>query len=209
MVHLRTSLTPVIRLLSLAVLISAFAEFGYAQQKSIPLNSQSPSNSRPARLVTTPIAAVSMGAAQNTGLFEIAPLVGFMGGSPLLGVRASMNYYGFALEGSIDQVIGRYATLYPITLNLVLSLAQTRRVIPFGVIGGGLFLTKPENTVGDKVISTVGVNFGGGIRFYLTPKFGLRFETKQYFTEVDNKRENHKELLIYQSSSLGVLFAFI
>jgi hypothetical protein len=149
--------------------------------------------------------------ATNVGnaLFEITPQFGFMGGSTLVGVKAAMLYYGFSLELAADQVIGRYATLFPLTANFVLNLAQAKRVVPFGIVGGGLFLVKPENTVGDETLSTLGLNVGGGLRFYFNSRIGLRFETKQYFTEIQNKSENHPELLIYQSSSLGVIIAFI
>jgi|GEM_PF-6306504 len=147
--------------------------------------------------------------ALGEGFFEITPQVGFMGGSTLMGVRGAMIYHGFSLEASADQVLGNFATLYPLTLNFVLNLAQAKRAVPFGLVGGGLFLTKAENTVGDRVVSTLGVNVGGGLRFYLNSRIGFRFETKQYFTEVDNKSEGHSELLIYQSTSLGVIVAFI
>lgn len=143
------------------------------------------------------------------GLFEITPQFGFMGGSSLVGVKAAMLYYGFSLELAADQVMGRYATLFPLTANLVFNLAHARRVVPFGIVGGGLFLVKSENTVGDRVLSSLGLNVGGGLRFYLNSRIGIRFETKQYFTEIQNKNENHPELLIYQSSSLGVIIAFI
>lgn len=143
------------------------------------------------------------------GLFEITPQAGFMGGSSLVGIKGAMLYHGFSLEAAADQVIGRYATLYPLTLNMVFNLSQGKKIVPFGIIGGGLFLTKPENTVGDDVLSTLGINVGGGIRLYFNSRFGVRFETKQYFTEIENKSVGHPELLIYQSSSLGVIIAFI
>jgi hypothetical protein len=143
------------------------------------------------------------------GLFEVTPQIGIMGGSALVGMKGSMIYQGFSLELAVDQVMGRYATLYPLTANLVFNLAQARRVIPFGIVGGGLFLVKSENTVGDRVLSSLGLNVGGGLRLYLNSRIGIRFETKQYFTEIQNKNENHPELLIYQSSSLGVIIAFI
>jgi hypothetical protein len=147
--------------------------------------------------------------ALGEALFEVTPHVGFMGGSTLMGASGAMLYHGFSLEASADQVLGRFATLYPLTLNLVLNLAQTRHVVPFGLVGGGLLLVKAENTVGDKMISTLGVHVGIGVRYYVNSRFGFRFESKQYFTEVDNKSEGHPELLIYQSSSLGVIVAFI
>jgi hypothetical protein len=139
--------------------------------------------------------------------YEVSPDVGFMGGSALIGVRASMGF-PVSCELAIDQVIGRTATLYPITVNAKLDLANSAKTVPYGIVGGGLFLTVPLNSVGDETVSSVGLCFGGGIRYYINSKIGIRFETKQLFTRIDNKQDNRKELLIFQSSTLGVIFAF-
>jgi opacity protein-like surface antigen len=139
--------------------------------------------------------------------FEFSPNVGFMGGSALIGLRASMGF-PVSCELAVDQVIGRTATLYPITVNAKLDLANSARTVPYGIVGGGLFLTVPLNSVGDQTISSVGLCFGGGLRYYLNSKIGIRFETKQLFTRIDNQQDHRKELLIFQSSSLGVIFAF-
>jgi len=142
--------------------------------------------------------------------WEISPALGLMGGSAVLGIKASMAYRPVTLEAAADQVMGRTATLYPFTLNAVLDMSAPARVVPFAIVGGGLFLTVPTNSVGNETISTMGLNFGGGLRFYLNRKLGFRFETKQLFTRVQNNLESEKreELLIFQSSSLGVIFAF-
>ncbi len=142
--------------------------------------------------------------------WEISPTLGLMGGSAVLGLKASMAYRPVTLEAAADQVMGRTATLYPFTVNAVLDMSAPARVVPFAIVGGGLFLTVPTNSVGNESISTMGLNFGGGLRFYLNRKLGFRFETKQLFTRVQNSLESEKreELLIFQSSSLGVIFAF-
>ena len=139
--------------------------------------------------------------------FEVSPTIGFMGGSALLGVRATMGN-PVSLELSAEQVIGRTATLYPLTFNLAYDLSLDSRAIPYGIVGGGLFLTVPLNTVGDETISSVGVNFGGGLKYFLTNSLGIRFETKQIFTRIRNQADDREELLIFQSTSLGVVFAF-
>lgn len=165
-------------------------------------------------LAMSTAAATSLNASPATAMnrqsmpFEISPTVGFMGGSALLGVRASMNYFPASFELAAEQVMGRTATLYPITFNAKLDLANTTRTVPYGIIGGGLFLTVPLNSIGAQTVSSVGLAFGGGVRYYLTSKIGIRFETKQLFTRIDNKQGQRKELLIFQSSSLGVIFAF-
>jgi len=63
-------------------------------------------------------------------------------------------------------------------------------------------VTVPINSVGDQTISSIGLNFGGGIRYYITPRIGIRFETKQLFTRIQNRADNRQELLIFQSSTL-------
>lgn len=146
--------------------------------------------------------------ASRPAQFEVSPAAGIMGGSALIGVRASMNYHPATLELATDQVMGRTATLFPVTLNAVLDLADSKKTVPYGTIGGGLFLTVPINSVGDQTISSVGLSFGGGLRYYITPKLGIRFETKQLFTRIDNRADHRQELLIFQSSTLGVIFAF-
>ncbi len=147
-------------------------------------------------------------AAASTPLFEFSPTAGIMGGSTMLGVRAAMNYHPVTLELASEAVMGNTATLYPLTLNAVLDLSGAAKVVPYGIVGGGLFLTVPLNSVGEQTISSLGLNFGGGLRYYITQKLGIRFETKQLFTRVGNRINSREDLLIFQSSSLGVIFSF-
>jgi hypothetical protein len=141
---------------------------------------------------------------------EISPAGGFAGASPAFGLRAMMGYQTLALEISGDQNVCNVAALFPITINAVIDLAQTKRAVPYGVVGGGLFLTVPSNAVGSKTISTLGLCYGGGLRYYLTRLFGLRFEYKLFLTEYEAKGENaestRRELLSFQYTSLGVIF---
>lgn len=156
-------------------------------------------------------AAESDASAPGSGAgWELSPTLGLMGGSALLGIKASMSYRPLTFEAVADQVMGHAATLYPFTVNAVLDLARPSRVVPFAVVGGGLFLTVPSNSVGNETVSSMGLNFGGGLRFYMNRFLGIRFETKQLFTRVENRLDEKKrnELLIFQSTSLGVIFAF-
>ena len=98
--------------------------------------------------------------------------------------------------------------IYTSMINLAYDLSLDSRAIPYGIVGGGLFLTVPLNTVGDETISSVGLEFGGGLKYFITNSIGIRFETKQLFTRVRNKADDRQELLIFQSTSLGVVFAF-
>lgn len=140
--------------------------------------------------------------------FELYPHTGAMGGSGVFGLRASMNYRNLNLEFSGAQVIGESANLYPLMLNLLVNLTTHGRVLPYGVVGGGLFLTVPTNAIGSETVSTLGGNFGGGARFFLTDRFGIRFEARQYLTNINHERDSREELIIFQEFSLGVTFLF-
>lgn len=172
-------------------------------------------------LATMPISAQESQQVQNEGpvptnlvdlkegvSFEIAPHTGAMGGSGLFGLRLSMNYSSVNLEVSGEQVIGETANLYPFSVNFTLNLSTQGRLLPYGTVGGGLFLTVPTNSLGSETISTMGLNFGGGARFYVTPSFGFRVEARQYITSVTNELDSRDELLIFQEISLGVTFMF-
>lgn len=141
-------------------------------------------------------------------LFEVTPHTGVMGTSGVFGLRLGMNYGSLALELAGEQVIGETANLYPISFNLLLNLSTYGRLIPYGVVGGGLWLTVPTNALGAETVSSLGLNFGGGARYYLTRSFGVRLEGKMYMTNVSNEREPQSELLFYQEVSLGVSFLF-
>jgi opacity protein-like surface antigen len=143
----------------------------------------------------------------NDGVsFEISPHTGMMGGSGTFGLRLAMNYSSLTLELAGEQVIGKTANLYPLSVNAILNLATRGRLIPYGAVGGGLMLTVPTNSLGDETVSTLGVNFGGGARYYLTRSFGVRVEVKQYVTSVRSERESNNELLFFQEFSIGVTF---
>ncbi len=143
----------------------------------------------------------------NEGVaFEISPHTGMMGGSGTFGLRVSMNYSSFNLELAGEQVIGKTANLYPLSVNALLNLTTRGRLIPYGIVGGGLLLTVPTNSLGDETVTTLGVNFGGGARYYITRSFGVRVEVKQYVTSVRSERESNNELLFFQEFSVGVTF---
>ncbi len=140
--------------------------------------------------------------------FEISPHTGLMGNSGTFGLNMLMNYSSFSLELAGEQVIGRTANLYPVSLNAILNLSTRGRLIPYGAVGAGLFLTVPTNALGAETVSTLGINFGGGARYYITRSFGVRLEGKQYITSVSNGRDLKDELLFFQEVSVGVTFLF-
>jgi hypothetical protein len=140
--------------------------------------------------------------------FEVAPHTGMMGSSGTFGLNLMMTYSSFSLELAGEQVIGKTANLYPLSVNVVLNLATRGRLIPYGAVGAGLWLTVPTTAIGASTVSTLGINFGGGARYFLTRGFGVRLEAKQYFTSVSDPRGLKSELLFFQEVSLGVTFLF-
>ena len=141
-------------------------------------------------------------------LFEVAPHTGMMGGSGTFGLNMLMTYSSFSLELAGEQVIGKTANLYPISINAVLNLATHGRLIPYGAVGAGLFLTVPVNSLGAETVSTLGINFGGGARYFISRTFGVRIEAKQYFTSISDSRGLKNDLLFFQEVSIGATFLF-
>jgi hypothetical protein len=67
-------------------------------------------------------------------------------------------------------------------------------------------LTVPSTTIGDETVTTLGLTFGGGARYFLTDVFGFRLEGKQYMTSVKADQNQQDELLFFQELSAGVTF---
>jgi len=140
--------------------------------------------------------------------FEVCPHTGMMGSSGTFGLKLMMTYSSFSLELAGEQVIGRTANLYPVSINAVLNLATHSRLIPYGAVGAGLWMTVPVNALGAETVSTLGMNFGGGARYFITRTFGIRVEAKQYFTSISDSRGLKNDLLFFQEVSVGATFLF-
>lgn len=149
-----------------------------------------------------------LNAQEDNMVFEISPNTGFMDGGAEFGFDAAMNYKSVNLEFSGSQVIGETADLYPICVNLVFNFAKRGKIIPYGLVGAGMFLTVPTTAVASQSISTIGVNFGGGLRYYFDDTMGLRLGVSQYLTNIKNRHNDFEELLIFQEVTLGVIFVF-
>jgi len=167
------------------------------------LHAQATDAKPPAEIVRPPLVDFGEGVT-----FEISPHTGLMGSSGTFGLKMLMNYSSLSLEIAGEQVIGQIANLYPVSLNVILNLSTRGRLIPYGSVGAGLLLTVPTNALGAETVSTLGINFGGGARYYITRSFGVRLEGKQYITSVGSNRDLKDELLFFQEVSLGVTFLF-
>jgi hypothetical protein len=140
--------------------------------------------------------------------FEVAPRTGFMGSSGLFGLNMAVNYSAVSFELGASQVIGSTSNMYPISLSVLINLATKGKFMPFGSVGPVLFITVPTNTIGDKTVTTAGLNFGGGVRYYITNSFGIRIEARQYFTTIESNRDASEEILIFQEISIGASLLF-
>ena len=167
------------------------------------MHAQAPDPKPPADATRPPLVDFGEGVT-----FEISPHTGLIGSSGTFGLNLLMNYSALSLEIAGEQVIGRTANLYPVSLNAILNLSTRGRLLPYGAVGAGLFLTVPTNALGAETVSTLGINFGGGARYYITRSFGVRIEAKQYITSVSSNRDLKDELLFFQEVSLGVTFLF-
>jgi len=168
-----------------------------------PLRAQNPSPAPATQTPRTPLIDLNESVA-----FEVCPHTGMMGSSGTFGLKLMMTYSSFSLELAGEQVIGRTANLYPVSINAVLNLATHGRLIPYGAVGAGLWLTVPVNALGAETVSTLGMNFGGGARFFITRAFGIRLEAKQYFTTISDSRGLKNDLLFFQEVSVGATFLF-
>lgn len=147
-------------------------------------------------------------AQEENVVFEISPNTGFMDGGAEFGFDAAMNYKSVNLEFSGAQVIGETADLYPLSVNLVFNFAKKGQVIPYGLVGVGLFLTVPTTAIASQTVTSTGINFGGGLRYYFNDLLGLRIGVSQYITNIKNRHDDFEELLIFQEVTMGVIFVF-
>lgn len=140
--------------------------------------------------------------------FEVSPYTALMGSTGAFGLRISMNYSSLNMELCGEQAIGKFSNLYPLSVNALLNFSTRNQLIPYGTAGIGVFIAKPTNSFGDETVTTFGMNFGGGARYYVTKSFGIRFEFKEFVTTVKNDRELKKDILFFQEVSIGASFMF-
>ncbi len=117
-----------------------------------------------------------------------------------------MNYSSFNVEAAVSQVIGNRAVLYPFFINVVVNLTTHGKIIPYAIVGGGLYSVVPARAVNERTVSALGMNFGGGFRYFLTETFGFRFESKQSLASVKRNGAERSDLLIFLENSLGLTF---
>ena len=65
--------------------------------------------------------------------------------------------------------------------NLVFQFPTTAGVVPYGTVGVDQLRTEPDNPIADLgTISTIDINFGGGLKVFLASVFGVRFDVRYH-----------------------------
>jgi hypothetical protein len=119
-------------------------------------------------------------------------------------------YGGYALmeklsaELWVQQALGQFSTSYLLDVSVVHQMFPDWRVSPFVAIGGGVIHTETSATLVESSDNTdETLHAGVGVRAYLTRRFMLRAEYKEYV--VLTTREENEEIEKWQ---LGVAFFF-
>ncbi|MGL1886643.1 MAG: porin family protein [Reichenbachiella sp.] len=136
----------------------------------------------------------------------IIPYAGFMGKSPLYGIRGVMVYEHMGISLETGQVLGTYSTIYPILLGFDFSLGDTKHSIrPYATLGGGMLITVPQAAVDPETVTSVGLFFGAGVRYLVFKNLGIQFEFREFFTEVENA-SGLKRIIVFNNLMLGLVF---
>lgn len=137
--------------------------------------------------------------------WELGALYGVLDEADLISVYAGYNLTrNLAAELWLQQGLGRFSTSYLAELSLVHQPFPQWRVSPFLALGGGVIHTETGATlvaVSDATDETL--HAGLGLRAYLTRRFMLRAEYKEYV--VLTTRNENEEIDKWQ---LGVAFFF-
>jgi opacity protein-like surface antigen len=115
--------------------------------------------------------------------FEAGLFAGEYGGANLISAYGSMSFNTqLALEATLGQYLGRYSNGLTADIGLAHVILPESRWSPFLTIGVGEVHIEPKATLvqpQDRNEPTAYV--GGGIRFYLTRRFFLRVEYREYY----------------------------
>lgn len=98
----------------------------------------------------------------------------------------------FSAELSASQVFGDYSDAYIASISLVSQPFPEWRLSPYFSVGGGIIYTDPKVTLVDENDRTEQIgSVGVGVRWYLTRRFMLRAEYKNYviFQDKDDNQE--------------------
>tara|TARA_R110002167_G_scaffold128190_7_gene310223 strand:- start:1295 stop:2131 length:837 start_codon:yes stop_codon:yes gene_type:complete len=97
-----------------------------------------------------------------------------------------------SLELSASQVLGEASESKLLTINIVHQVFPTWRISPFFTLGAGKIFIKPKATLSSESERNEDtLNVGVGLRYYLSNRYFLRFEFKDY--KIFTNRETNEE----------------
>jgi uncharacterized protein YgiM (DUF1202 family) len=149
-------------------------------------------------LTLTPEGAATQFAEADLGDFsrrrwEAGVLAGDLEGADVMSVYAAYAMTpNLAAELTLSQVFGNYSDAIIASISLVAQPFPEWRVSPFFALGTGVIYTDPNVTLVDENDRTESIgNVGVGLRCYLTRRFLLRAEYRNYviFQDKDDNQE--------------------
>lgn len=125
--------------------------------------------------------------------YEMGMFAGQYGGATLVSGYMSFSFNPqLALEASVGQFLGNFSNGETEAIGFAHVFVPEARWSPFVTIGLGLVQTQPKATlVAAPDRDEQSAYVGGGIRFYLTRRFFLRAEYRQYW--IFTKRNQNED----------------
>ena len=117
----------------------------------------------------------------------------------MISAYAGYNFTkNIAAEVTVSQALGTFSDTMFADFSLVHQVFPEWRISPFFALGGGVIKTDPKSTlVSTEDRQDNSLHVGGGLRFYLSKRFVLRLEYKNYvvLTSRDDDEEIEPEIL--------------
>ncbi|MGI9288502.1 MAG: SH3 domain-containing protein [Pseudomonadales bacterium] len=119
---------------------------------------------------------------------------GDFGGADVISAYAGYNFTkNIAAEVTVSQALGTFSDTMFADFSLVHQAFPEWRISPFFALGGGVIKTDPKSTlVSTEDRQDNSLHVGGGMRLYLSKRFVLRLEYKNYV--VLTSRDDDEEI---------------
>lgn len=110
----------------------------------------------------------------------------------------------YSLEFGIGQAAGAFSSTTLLHLDLLSHPYAKKRLAPFVVLGVGSYHNVPKATlVGGQETRSIAANAGAGIQYYITRRFILRADLRDYLVFIDDNRSDE-----YVAMTVGVSVFF-
>lgn len=130
---------------------------------------------------------------------EFGFAAGVFDSDPAMSIRAGLRLTDYFLtELSLTQVSGTFSSSQLFHVNVLMQPFPEWRFSPYFTLGVGQFSNEPKATLVNALdISTTAANAGIGVRTYLSERFFVRADFKNYVATIDdNRNEDYQELLV-------------